>query len=62
MYQNHLAKFGWPALLPYPNVEAPGVVAAPWRSFRNYGLAADFNLSNPNDYARLQSIGARSTA
>ena len=55
MYQNHLAKSaGQP--LPYPNVEAPGVVAAPWRSFHNYGLAADFNLSNPNDYARLQSM------
>ena len=55
MYQNHLAKSaGQP--LPYPNVEAPSVVAAPWRSFHNYGLAADFNLSNPNDYARLQSM------
>ena len=55
MYQNHLAKSaGQP--LPYPNVEAPGVVAAPWRSFHNYGLAADFNLTNPADYARLQSM------
>ena len=55
MYRNHLAKSaGQP--LPYPNVEAPGVVATPWRSFHHYGLAADFNLSNPNDYARLQSM------
>ena len=55
MYQNHLAKVAGQAL-PYPGVEAPGVVAAPWRSFHNYGLAADFNLTNPNDYARLQSM------
>ena len=55
MYANHQAKVaGQP--LPYPGVEAPGVVAAPWRSFHNYGLAADFNLTNPNDYARLQSM------
>ena len=55
MYANHQAKVaGQP--LPYPNVEAPAVVAAPWRSFHNYGLAADFNLGNPNDYARLQSM------
>ena len=55
MYANHQAKVaGQP--LPYPNVEAPSVVAAPWRSFHNYGLAADFNLTNPNDYERLQSM------
>jgi hypothetical protein len=55
MYANHQAKVaGQP--LPYPNVEAPSVVAAPWRSFHNYGLAADFNLTNPNDYARLQAM------
>ena len=55
MYQNHLAKVaGQP--LPYPGVEAPSVVAAPWRSFHNYGLAADFNLANPNDYARLATM------
>ena len=46
MYANHQAKVaGQP--LPYPNVEAPSVVAAPWRSFHNYGLAADFNLTQP---------------
>ena len=55
MYQNHLAQAARQPL-PYPNVEAPAVVAAPWRSFHNYGLAVDFNLSNPNDYARLQSM------
>jgi len=55
MYQNHLAQAARRPL-PYPNVEAPSVVAAPWRSFHNYGLAADFNLTNPNDYARLQSM------
>jgi hypothetical protein len=55
MYQNHQAKVaGQP--LPYPNVEAPGVVAPPWRSFHNYGIAADFNLTNDANYARLQSM------
>ena len=55
MYANHLAKqAGQP--LPYPNDEAPAVVARPWGSFHNYGLAADFNLTNDADYARLQSI------
>lgn len=55
MYQNHLAKqAGQP--LPYPSVEAPSVVASPWRSFHNYGLAADFQLGNDADYARLASL------
>jgi hypothetical protein len=55
MYANHQAKVaGQP--LPYPNVEAPAVVAAPWRSFHNYGLAADFNLANQGDYSRLASM------
>ena len=55
MFANHQAKqAGQP--LPYPNVEAPSVVAPAWRSFHNYGLAADFSLSNPNDYARLASM------
>lgn len=55
MYANHQAKqAGQP--LPYPNDEAPDVVASPWRSFHNYGLAADFNLTNGADYARLQSM------
>jgi D-alanyl-D-alanine carboxypeptidase len=55
MYANHLAQqAGQP--LPYPNDEAPAVVAPPWRSFHNYGMAADFNLTNPNDYARLQAM------
>jgi hypothetical protein len=42
--------------LPYPNEEAPSVVAPPWRSFHNYGLAADFQLKNPADYSRLAAI------
>lgn len=55
MYANHQAKVaGQP--LPYPNVEAPAVVAAPWRSFHNYGLAADFNLTNDADYARMATM------
>jgi Phage tail lysozyme/D-alanyl-D-alanine carboxypeptidase len=55
MYQNHLAKqAGTP--LPYPNDEAPDVVAKPWNSFHNYGLAADFTLKNDADYARLQAL------
>ena len=55
MYQNHLAKqAGQP--LPYPNVEAPAVVAPPWRSFHNYGIAADLHLDNPNDYARMAAM------
>lgn len=54
MYQNHLAKqAGQP--LPYPNVEAPGVVAPPWKSFHNYGIAADFNLPG-GEYQTLQQI------
>ena len=55
MYANHQAKAaGQP--LPYPNVEAPAVVAPPWRSFHNYGLATDFQLGNDADYPRLQSM------
>ena len=55
MYQNHLAKQARQPL-PYPNDEAPAVVAKPWSSFHNYGLAADFNLKNDADYARLQTL------
>ena len=52
MYQNHLAKkAGNP--LPYPNVEAPKVVAPAWSSFHNYGLAADVTPTNPADYKRM---------
>jgi hypothetical protein len=55
MYQNHLAKrAGQP--LPFPNVEAPDVVAPAWGSFHNYGLAADLTLGNPADYARMASM------
>ena len=55
MYQNHQAKLaGQP--LPYPNDEAPDVVAKPWSSFHNFGLAADFSLKNDADYPRLQAI------
>jgi hypothetical protein len=54
MYQNHLAKQAGQAL-PYPNVEAPGVVAKPWSSFHNYGLAADFNLPG-GEYSRLATL------
>jgi D-alanyl-D-alanine carboxypeptidase len=55
MFANHQAKSaGQP--LPYPNVEAPDVVAPAWRSFHNYGLAADFSLKNPADYARLAQM------
>ena len=55
MYQNHLAKQSGSAL-PYPDVEAPGVVAPAWRSFHNYGLAADFTANNPADYARIRAM------
>ncbi len=55
MYQNHLAKQAKQPL-PYPNVEAPDVVAKPWSSFHNYGLAADFSLKNDADYARLAAL------
>ena len=41
MYQNHLAKYVTHTPLPYPDVEAPSVVAPAWRSFHNYGIAAD---------------------
>jgi hypothetical protein len=55
MYQNHLAKQAGQAL-PFPNDEAPDVVAKPWNSFHNYGIAADFSLKNDADYARLQQM------
>ena len=55
MYQNHLAKQAKQPL-PFPNDEAPDVVAKPWSSFHNYGLAADFTLKNDADYARLQAM------
>ena len=55
MYANHQAKVAGQSL-PYPNVEAPAVVARPWGSFHNYGLAADFNLTNDADYPRLQAM------
>ena len=55
LYQNHLAKQA-KSPLPYPNVEAPDVVAKPWNSFHNFGLAADFTLKNDADaIPRLQS-------
>ena len=52
MYQNHLAKAAHQPL-PYPNVEAPSVVAPAWRSFHNYGIAADMTPANPADYPRM---------
>ena len=55
MYQNHLAKQAGQAL-PFPNDEAPDVVAKPWNSFHNYGIATDFTLKNDADYARLQAL------
>ena len=55
MYQNHLAKQAGQAL-PYPKDEAPDVVAKPWNSFHNYGIATDFHLNNDADYARLQEM------
>ena len=55
LYQNHLAKQA-KSPLPYPNVEAPDVVAKPWNSFHNFGLAADFTLKNDADYPRLQAL------
>ena len=42
--------------LPYPNVEAPTVVAPAWSSFHNYGLAADIHLGNQADYARMAAM------
>ena len=53
MYQNHLAKYVTHTPLPYPNVEAPSVVAPAWRSFHNYGIAADMTPANPADYPRM---------
>ena len=52
MYQNHLAQAAKQPL-PYPNVEAPKVVAPAWSSFHNYGLAADVTPTNPADYKRM---------
>ena len=58
MYQNHLAVQA-KRPLPYPNVEAPSVVAPAWGSFHNFGLAADFTLDNPADYARMAAIAPK---
>jgi hypothetical protein len=53
MYQNHLAKYVTHTPLPFPNVEAPRVVAPPWRSFHNYGIATDMTPVNASDYPRM---------
>ncbi len=53
MYQNHLAKYVTHTPLPFPGVEAPSVVAPAWRSFHNYGIAADMTPANPADYPRM---------
>ena len=58
MYQNHLAKAAGKSL-PYPNVEAPSVVAPAWSSFHNYGLAADVTPVNPNDYQRMWDMAGQ---
>ena len=52
MYQNHLAVQAHRPL-PYPNVEAPSVVAPAWASYHNYGLAADITPANSADYPRM---------
>ena len=55
MRANHDAKAaGQP--IPYPNVETPSVVAPAWRSFHNYGLATDFGVDNPADFARIRAL------
>ena len=58
MYQNHLAKKARQPL-PYPDVEAPDVVAPAWRSFHNYGIAADMTPANSADYPRMWDMANR---
>ena len=52
LYANYQAKqAGRP--LPFPQENQGAIAAPPWRSFHNYGLAADITPSNPADYQRM---------
>jgi len=52
LYANYQAKqAGQP--LPFPQENQGAIAAAPWRSFHNYGLAADVQTPNYSDYQRM---------
>ena len=55
MYQNHLAKLAHRPI-PYPQSETPGVVAPPWTSYHNYGLATDLATPNYADFAKIRAL------
>jgi hypothetical protein len=42
--------------LPFPQAGSGNIAAPPWRSFHNYGLAADVTTPNSNDYQRMWSM------
>jgi len=55
LYANYQAKqAGQP--LPFPTVNQGSIAAPPWRSFHNYGLAADVTTPNSADYERMWSM------
>ena len=55
LYANYQAKqAGRP--LPFPTVNQGSIAAPPWRSFHNYGLAADVTTPNSADYQRMWSM------
>jgi len=55
LYANYQARqAGQP--LPYPQENQGAIAAPPWRSFHNYGLAADVTPANPADYSRMWSM------
>jgi hypothetical protein len=55
LYANYQARqAGRP--LPFPQENQGAIAAPPWRSFHNYGLAADVTPSNPADYSRMWSM------
>jgi hypothetical protein len=58
LYANYQAKQqGRP--LPYPQENNGGIAASPWRSFHNYGLAADVMPANPADYKRMWAMASQ---
>ena len=55
LYANFQAKqAGRP--LPFPQENQGAIAAPPWRSFHNYGLAADVTPVNPANYSRMWSM------
>ena len=55
LYADYQAKqAGQP--LPFPQAGSGNIAAPPWRSFHNYGLAADVTTPNSGDYQRMWSM------